>query len=136
MTDDATRLPRRRWVILYSLAVLGSTPLALPCWNAFLSARIGHFLTIEQIHLLEYGGLGAVAALAGSSLTRSWMKWVIVMGVGLADELLQLVLPQRVFQWSDVFLNWGGGVAGFLLIQGMFRLVNRVRPVDPSSVSG
>jgi VanZ family protein len=43
----------------------------------------------------------------------------VVAGIGLLDELIQGYLPQRVFQWSDVALNWAGGLVGAILWRAM-----------------
>ena len=106
----------RRWLIGYVVALFGSLPFALPCWNGFLRDRIGRFVTIEQIHLLQYFVLGALAGgevLVAEDRRRTRRRLtLIVAGVGLLDEVVQGWLPGRVFQWTDVLLNWAGGLGG------------------------
>ena len=113
----------RRWLVGYIVMLFVSLPFALPCWNGFLRDRIGRFVTIEQIHLLLYMGLGALAA--GEVLVLSvrhllkrekclTLLCLMVAGVGLLDEVVQGWLPGRVFQWSDILLNWAGGGLGAL----------------------
>jgi hypothetical protein len=36
--------------------------------------------------------------------------------VGLGDELIQGILPNRVYQFSDVLLNFSGGILGGLIL--------------------
>ena len=113
-------LSRIIW-IGYALLILGTLPWALSVWNGFLRDRIGQFLSIEEFHVLEYGVLGALAY-------RGRKGWVLAatLAVGLLDESVQSLLPQRHFQWSDVWLNWAGGTLGFALgwcWQGIGRLI-------------
>ncbi len=116
---------RRRWLIAYAAGLFLISAVGLPVWNAFLDDSLGRVLTIEQIHLVEYAGLGAVAALFLRTTARPWRVCLrlagIVAAVGLADEILQFVLPQRFFQWSDVFLNWIGGLVGLAIVGAMVR---------------
>ena len=120
---------RLGWVIGYSAALFIASAVALPCWNAFLRESIGRVLTIEQLHVIEYAGLGGLAAFA----VRAARLWRTVLGVGAAvvgvgflDEALQVFLPQRYFQWSDVWLNWVGLAVGTLAV----RVWGRVRSAD------
>lgn len=107
------------WLVASIIGVLLTSTIALPLWNAGLRETLGRVLTIEQVHVIEYAGLGCVATFSvnrQASLRWSWgLLIVIVAGVGLADELLQVILPNRVFQWSDVWLNWAGGLLGAAL---------------------
>ena len=96
------------------------TSLALPCWQGFLRDSLGRFISIQQIHVGEYLGLGVVAALYLQAAGRPRRMRIglvgLVAAVGFMDELMQLVLPQRVFDWSDVRLNWAGSLAGLFLV--------------------
>ncbi len=116
---------RRRWLIAYAAGLFLISAVGLPVWNAFLGDSLGRVLTVEQIHLVEYAGLGAVAALFLRTAARPWRACMrlagIVAAVGLADEILQFFLPQRFFQWSDVFLNWIGGLAGLAIVGAVVR---------------
>jgi VanZ family protein len=121
----------RRWRIGYIALLLASVPLALPCWNGFLRDRIGRYVTIEQVHLLQYLGLGALAAgeiLAAEDRRRArWRLILTVAGVGVLDELVQGWLPGRVFQWSDVLLNWAGGLGGGFACWVVCRMAQRLK---------
>lgn len=117
---------RLGWVIAYSVGLFIASAVALPCWNAFLSESVGRFLTVEQIHVIEYAGLGGLAAFACRKTTRSWRRVLsvgaTVAAVGFFDEALQVFLPQRYFQWSDVWLNWLGLAVGAVVgVIGMVR---------------
>lgn len=120
----------RRWLIGYVALLFAMLPLALPCWNAFLRDSVGRFITIGQIHLLQYAGLGALAA--GYVLaSRQWARALggmalLLIGCGLLDEVVQRWLPQRVFDWTDVFLNWAGGFLGAV---GSWMVISTTRHV-------
>lgn len=113
----------------YSAGLIMASAIALPCWNAFLRDSIGRVLTVEQLHVIEYAGLGGIAAFAVRTV-RSWRRVVglgaAVAAVGFLDEALQVFLPQRYFQWSDVLLNWLGLAVGAVVVVVM----GRVRSAD------
>ncbi len=77
----------------------------------------------ERIHLLQYAVLGTLCALAVSSKLKgiAAMLWVMGLGllIGLGDELIQDILPSRVFDWWDVFYNSAGVFLGWLAFQIM-----------------
>lgn len=73
---------------------------------------------IERIHFPEYGILAALAwwALRGRGLAvgrAHAFALGIVLAVGFVDELVQIAVPRRFFDWRDVWLN---GVAGLLAL--------------------
>ena len=119
----------RRWLVGYVAILLGTLPIALLCWNGFLRDSIGRFVTIEQIHLGEYAGLGWFAARYAGADVRPRRAFGIFAGlvaaVGVADELIQGMLPQRVFEWSDIGLNVLGGVLGMLFVASLDRIRQR-----------
>lgn len=41
-----------------------------------------------------------------------------VFTVGVGDEIIQWILPNRIFDLRDIFFNWVGGIAGILLQAG------------------
>lgn len=77
-------------------------------------------VTVEKVHLLEYGLLSFLVYWA----VNSDMKWILTYGiilatvfiVGWADESIQMITPGRVYEFSDVLLNWKAGVLGFLFV--------------------
>ncbi len=89
----------------------------LAYWVAFL--RIEN--PAERTHLIEYGILAALIHMALQERARKGrpvpMPAALTVGVtallGLADEGIQAVLPNRVFDWIDVFFN---AFAGFMVI--------------------
>lgn len=112
----------RNWVTVYIVALFGTTLIALPCWNGFLRETLGRWVTIQQIHIGEYMGLGIVVALRQGVSRKRWLHFLsgilLVLMVGFLEELLQGLLPQRYFEWSDVFLNWAGAGLGLLIFGG------------------
>lgn len=113
-----SRRRRWRWLIGYIAVLFGSLPMAWPCWNWGLRDAIGRFVTPESFHVIEYSALGWLAAWYARAAGQT--RWAvttltgIMAGVGLLDEVVQGWLPQRAFQWSDVFLNWMGCLVGFV----------------------
>lgn len=115
---------RQRWrtglpLYMYIAMLLAIVPVALPLWNQWLQPAVGRWVTIQQIHLLEYLGLGVLAAWVARSGSPRRLRLLrlsmLCIGVALLDELVQGILPQRVFEWSDVWLNWSGSVVGLVV---------------------
>ena|SRR3989338_5109968 len=113
-------------LLAYIIGLFVASALALPGWNSFMRDSVGRILSIEQIHVLEYMGLGIIAAVCFRTPHLRWSAQVGLWGglvlVGLCDELFQLVLPQRSFQWSDVFLNTAGVFLGFSFFEMLLRI--------------
>lgn len=125
------------WIAASVVGILATSVVALPCWNAGLRDSVGRVLTVEQIHLIEYAGFGGITTLAGrrrASLRRkTGLLLVIVAGVGVADELLQTFLPNRAFQWTDVWWNWAGGVLGITCARVIAWGIHRWRSATSST---
>ncbi|MBI3083822.1 MAG: VanZ family protein, partial [Candidatus Omnitrophica bacterium] len=121
----------RRWLAGYVVALLGIVPIALPCWER-LRDTLGRFVTVEAFHVVEYSGLGWLAvsyARAAQTPPRALALLIaLIAGVGLLDEAMQVWLPARVFEWSDVFLNWGGSLLGAALCGTLARLMDAINP--------
>lgn len=119
----------RGWLVGYVVALLGTVPIALPCWER-LRDTLGRFVTVEAFHVVEYSGLGwLTASYARAAQPPPWVLALLVAliaGVGLLDEAVQLWLPARVFEWFDVFLNWGGSLLGTALCGTLARLMDAV----------
>ena len=121
----------RRWLIAYLAALCGALPLAVPCWNGLLRGTIGRFVSVEAIHVLQYAGLGCLALLYGRQAKpphRLVRVLLMVTGVGFLEELSQACVPHRFFEWSDVALNWLGGLLGMALpgtVEWMTSLLRR-----------
>lgn len=130
----------RRWLVGYVAILFGTLPIALPCWNGFLRDSIGRFVTIEQIHLAQYAGLGWFAARYARADARPWrtvgVLLALLAAVGLADELVQGVLPQRFFGWSDIGLNVAGGMLGMMLAVAVDWMVQGARTLGALRGSG
>jgi len=75
----------------------------------------------ERIHLVQYGILGYLCASAASTTFKGAAGFALViflgLGIGLGDELIQGLLPSRVFDWWDVSYNLGGICVGLLIFQ-------------------
>ena len=94
--------------ILFGLFVVGSHPssggLLVPPWD-----KVVHF---------------TVFAILAASMQARWPRllplWVIVLSVliGAADELHQLLVPQRQADWSDGLADLLGSVIGLAIWHG------------------
>ncbi len=73
----------------------------------------------ERIHFLEYAILGVLLyfALRKNIQGRGVFLFIpaFVFLIGLGDEIIQGILPNRVYQFTDVLLNFFGGVLGELI---------------------
>ncbi len=67
----------------------------------------------ERIHFIEYAILGILIRRACQlSGWPSWPALVIVFAVGVMDEIVQALLPNRVGELKDIWLNLAGGFWG------------------------
>lgn len=97
--------PRQRLVALALVAVLLAAVQLLPRAE-------------ERWHVVQYGLLGVLVWLAiGSRFERRILVAALLVGVaGWLDEGVQLILPDRVYDWMDVGLNAASGLAGALIL--------------------
>ncbi len=119
----------------------------LGVWTLLIAAAGGYlaalrYLTvrpIERIHLPEYGVLAALAwwALRGRGIAVGWAHLgalAVVFAVGLGDEIVQLAVPRRFFDWRDVALNVVAGALALLVVGAArtlaYDLHRRRRPVS------
>ena len=78
----------------------------------------------ERIHLVQFGLLGLLACSSYKRKTTGFLSWVwrpflFIFLVGVADEVLQWFLPDRVFDLRDILFNTLGGIWGILLYLGI-----------------
>ena len=87
-----------RYVLLAGLAAV----------YAYLLSAFAQF-PAERLHLVEYGFMGYMFLRAlRIDLPTGWayaVAWGITVLVGIGDECIQLVLPQRFFEVKDIQLN-------------------------------
>ena len=90
----------------------------LACVYAFGLSRLK--LPIERVHFVEYGILSILLfrALRHHIKNKSIYLWsgIAVFSLGLIDEGIQYLLPNRVFETRDVIVNGVAGILGLLLI--------------------
>lgn len=76
-------------------------------------------LAVERVHILQYALLGWFALRdlkpRGTTFRMSIMAFIVCLAVGIVDELIQWVLPYRVFDLKDIVMNGIGGLVGILL---------------------
>ncbi|MFQ5895008.1 MAG: D-alanyl-D-alanine carboxypeptidase/D-alanyl-D-alanine-endopeptidase, partial [Nitrospinota bacterium] len=98
---------RRAWVLAGLVAVA-----FLFLWDFF---RIRS--PIERFHFAQYGAFGLLAVWAFRG--EDWAGWRLWAGVlalalslGAIDEFVQYLLPSRVGEWRDIWLNAKGSLYG------------------------
>ena len=71
----------------------------------------------ERWHVVEYGVLGFLCWYAVPPTAARRVVWAALLaaGAGWLDEGIQLILPDRVYDWWDVGLNAASGLAGAIL---------------------
>lgn len=73
----------------------------------------------ERFHFLEYGLMGMLVLRASlKSQPRSLkaafgLAALVLCTLGTIDELIQYFLPNRFFDWRDIWFNIAGGLLGF-----------------------
>ena len=73
-------------------------------------------LPIERVHFIEYGILGWIVWWAvGNTKNRFLLAIVYILAISVLDEIIQKILPNRVFDIRDIWMNISGGCIGLLL---------------------
>ncbi len=88
---------------------------------------LGLSIPEERVHFVEYGLLALLARFALSGHLRPpsqyLLAWLLASLAGWGDEVIQGVLPDRVYDLRDVVIN---SVAALLALTGDEALHNRV----------
>lgn len=83
----------------------------------------------EKMHLLEYGFLSCLVlnTTGGihSRMTRYLYTALIVGAIGCGDELIQKLLPNRVYDVKDMALNFISGILGLMLVGTLKQQLSR-----------
>ncbi len=79
----------------------------------------------ERIHFIQYGLCGYLYMNAASGLSAAvWKKVsiaiVITVLAGIGDELIQEILPSRVYDIRDIYFNSFAGFSGVILRKWIF----------------
>lgn len=73
----------------------------------------------ERLHLLEYGIVGLLAHRAVKHYSKepgcTILATLITLNIGLLDELVQGILPNRYYDTKDVMVNAAAGILGVLI---------------------
>lgn len=91
----------------------------------------------ERSHLIEYSVLTIFIHNAlterfrfGNQIKPVWLTFLITFGIGVLDESIQQLLPDRVFDWEDILFN---GIAvmmalgSTLILRWVRRLISKSR---------
>ncbi len=95
-------------------------PLFLVSSGLFFYAMTRLEWPVEQIHFIEYGGLGFFFF----KFLRHFFKipWsylgsvLAASGIGVVDELLQGLLPNRVYDTRDLWINFWSAGLGMIVV--------------------
>ncbi len=75
----------------------------------------------ERIHILEYAVLGYLVAIVAAQRLEGLLFLITALItsflIGLGDELIQWVSPNRVFDWRDVIMNGAGSILGLMVMR-------------------
>ncbi len=89
--------------------------------------------TIRQTaHLAMFAVLGILVTVAtlysfAGRKTRILLPVSVSVGCSFADELLQLCIPGRAFQWDDLGTDIAGAFVGCLVVYLFFGVINKVK---------
>jgi VanZ family protein len=107
------RVRGRRWQGLLALAIIA------PVYGYFLY-EYAHF-PAERLHLVEYGCMGYVLFRALrfdlGPIAAYLASFALAVLIGIGDECIQWVLPQRFFEVKDIQLNAFSAALGLLLVR-------------------
>ncbi len=79
-------------------------------------------LPVERIHFIEYGIMGWLAYWAAGRSRKGLLlalAYIIVMGI--LDEVIQGILPNRYYDTRDIVMNIIGGGLGVFLRYGIYQ---------------
>lgn len=93
------------------------------------------FYPAEKVHLVEYGILGwmiyqAVRMSGGGVVAGYFWTMALVLIIGTADEIVQMYLPMRVFDFRDIVINFHSGILGAVACAGLSYRWESEPPVD------
>jgi len=115
------RVPRRLAQLGWPVAVSAGAVIA-----AYAAALLSLNNPVERVHYLQYGLLSYTMYRSLRIRLPNWLVFFwstgVVFFIGVVDETIQWVLPQRVGEYRDILIN---GVAA-LLIQLLLALALRV----------
>ncbi|MGF1452676.1 MAG: VanZ family protein [Opitutales bacterium] len=110
------RLPRRAWwwpvllMIAITLVSGGNVP-AVPRTPLFATDKIVHFCVFAAL------ATAWIRCRPGGRLWP-WVAWLLTTAFGLADELHQLSVPGRYFEWEDFLADSLGAAVAAALYAG------------------
>jgi len=91
----------------------------------------------ERVHFLEYAILGVLLYFALHEMIQGRRVFffipALVFLVGCGDEIIQWILPNRVYDPRDILMNFTGGILGeLILIAFRPELIRRKEGVSPT----
>jgi VanZ family protein len=142
MDDVTQRRHRGHW--LHALALVSATivvvvAVLLPS-SALSSLRSGYpwfshaiswvehlWPAVDMVHVVLFAVVGLFGRLAFPRQSlRVRVLWLLVFAAG--SELVQFMVPGREPRWSDLVMDFGGGLVGFLVAVVLMRIARAVFP--------
>ena len=86
----------------------------------FLKSESGMFIVRKSAHFTEYGILGILLALEFANYVKGWFRRFVepvasAMVAAVIDETIQLFVPGRSGQVSDIWIDTAGAALGILI---------------------
>ena len=96
---------------------------------AWLAEFLGHEGFRTLAHGLEYCGLGALlfhAFLQTTGKSKPFICFAVAVSYAITDEIHQLFVPGRAFQFTDIAVDATGAAAGIAVCVGLYIIVLKI----------
>jgi len=100
-----------------------ASPLRIPAMLALLAIVLFYSWQIKlpavRMHIIMYAVVGWLATRDATKPGRTWkmilVAWLFAALAGTFEELLQILLPYRIFDFNDIIYNIKGATVGVVL---------------------
>ncbi len=123
-------ISRKAWRVLQVLCLTAAISMVLMLFIMADTSLATQTLSLtppldKYLHLITYGVIGALLRLSGV-ISNSFLIWLLLVGVGMADELHQMHIPGRQAHVLDLIADAIGIAIGVFVMDRICRLI-RVR---------
>ena len=89
--------------------------------------KAGGITNTGPLHVLEFLGLSFLIFRLFKKIKKStYLAFVIGIGISILDELYQLLIPSRISSYGDLFRDFLGLLAGYLLFKVYSMLIPKL----------
>ncbi len=118
---------REVWRVLQLLGLMAAVAMVVMLFAMGDSSLATHTLSLNPpwdkcLHLVTYGVLAALLRFSGM-LSNGLLIWLLLVGVGTADELHQVHIPGREANVLDLVADAVGIAIGIVLMDRLRRLI-------------